>query len=81
MAVSDITGATSGAATGVTPATGVQRVEQRQLQAAAEAEDQETRQADAGASGQAAATAQASGSSEERTAENTPRGALLDITV
>lgn len=80
MAVSDITSANAGSSLGATQVTGVQRVEQRQLQAAAQAENQEERQAESGAGDQGAVQVTETGG-EERTASNTPRGSLLDITV
>jgi hypothetical protein len=80
MAVSDIAGAASSANLGATQVTGVQRVEQRQLEAAAQAEGQDQGQAEAGASDQVAAQATDTGG-EESTTTDTTRGSILDITV
>jgi len=80
MAVSDITGAASSANLGATQVTGVQRVEQRQLEAAAQAEGQGQSQTEAGSSEQVAAQATDTGG-EERTTTDTARGSVLDITV
>lgn len=81
MAVSDISGATSGANLGATQVTGVQRVEQRQLEAAGQTGEQEDGRLETSATEQTGVTAQAAETGEDRTAENTPRGSLLDITV
>jgi flagellar biosynthesis/type III secretory pathway protein FliH len=82
MAVSDISGATSSANLGATQVTGVQRVEQRQLEAAAQAEGQDQQQAETGASEATGVAAQATETgTEDGTTTETARGSILDITV
>ena len=82
MAVSDIAGAASSANLGATQVTGVQRVEQRQLEAAAQAEGQDQQQAETGASEATGVAARATETgTEDGTTIETARGSILDITV
>ncbi len=82
MAVSDITGSTSSASLGATQLTGVQRVEQQQLQAAAQTNGQNEESTDSGASLVASGTAPAANESGEETlSTDATRGSIVDITV
>ena len=82
MAVSDISGAASSTNLGATQVTGVQQVEQRQLEAAAQAEGQDQQQAETGASEATGVAAQTTETgTEDGSATGTERGSILDITV